>query len=119
KDNNRSVTVERGEVTAAVQRVSQFADERTRAIRMTLGENSVKLSASSSELGESEETLEAPYKGPAIDVGFNAQYLLDFLRAPGGGQVTFELKDEQSAGMLKPAEEDGENYRYIVMPMRI
>ena len=120
KDNTRTVVIERGEITAAVQRVAQFADDRTRAIRMSLkAPNQVKLSASSSELGESEETIEAPYNGDAIDVGFNAQYLLDFLRAPGASQVQFDLKDEQSAGLVHPVDEEGESYRYVVMPMRI
>jgi DNA polymerase-3 subunit beta len=119
KDNTHEVTVERSEITSAVQRVAQFADDRTRAIRMNLKPGQVTLSASSSELGESEETLEAPYQGDEINVGFNAQYLLDFLRATGGGQVTFELKDEQSAGLVRPTEETDEKYRYIVMPMRI
>jgi DNA polymerase-3 subunit beta len=120
KDNTRTVVIERGEITAAVQRVAQFADDRTRAIRMSLkAPNQVKLSASSSELGESEETIEAPYTGDAIDVGFNAQYLLDFLRAPGASQVQFDLKDEQSAGLVHPVDDEGESYRYVVMPMRI
>lgn len=119
KDNTRSVTLERGEITAAVQRVSQFADERTRAIRMSLKPGQVRLSASSSELGESEETIEAPYAGDSIEVGFNAQYLLDFLRAPGSSQITFDLKDEQSAGLVHPDLTEEESYRYVVMPMRI
>ncbi len=52
-------------------------------------------------------------------IGFNAQYLLDFLKAAGTGDVKLELKDAQSAGQLRPAESDDYKYRYIVMPMRI
>jgi DNA polymerase-3 subunit beta len=120
KDNDKTVQVDRTEFTNVVRRVAQFADERTRAIRMSVSEpDQVKLSASSSDLGESEETLEAPYHGPTIDVGFNAQYLLDFLSTPGAAKVNIDLKDDQSAGLLRPVEEDGDNYRYVLMPMRI
>jgi DNA polymerase-3 subunit beta len=54
-------------------------------------------------------------------IGFNSQYLLEFLKVVGTGDVRFEFKDSQSAGQLRPDEApDSEyKYRYIVMPMRI
>jgi DNA polymerase-3 subunit beta len=54
-----------------------------------------------------------------IQIGFNAQYLLDFLKAAGNGDVKLEFKDSQSAGQMRPAEGEEYKYRYIVMPMRI
>ena len=119
KENNRAVVLDREQVTAALRRVSQFADERSHAVRMQLGPNEVKLSSSSSEAGESEETLETEYSDEPLQIGFNSQYLLDFLAAANSGPVCFEFKDEQSAGQLRPAGEDGGRYRYVVMPMRI
>jgi DNA polymerase-3 subunit beta len=55
-----------------------------------------------------------------VEIGFNAQYLLEFLRALSEEKVAFHFKDSQSAGELRPAGE-GVNYeyRYVVMPMRI
>lgn len=119
KDNNRIIVLDRAELAAAVRRVAQFADERSHAVRLQLSEGQVKFSASSSELGESEESIETPYTGETFQVGFNAQYLLEFLGTPGSGSVNVELKDEQSAGLIRPAEEEGDHYRYIVMPMRV
>jgi DNA polymerase-3 subunit beta len=54
-----------------------------------------------------------------MTIGFNAVYLVDFLKAAGTSDVRLELKDSQSAGQLRPAEGDDYKYRYIVMPMRI
>lgn len=119
KENNRSVVLDRDKLTGALRRVSQFADERTRAVRIQLAPDEVRLSSSSSETGESEESLETEYAGEPMQVGFNAQYLLDFLQVASTGAVRVELKDEQSAGQLRPAGEDGSQYRYVVMPMRI
>ncbi len=107
------------ELMAAISRVAQFADERSRAVRVKLEKGELKLSASSTETGESEDSLEVEYNGDALAIGFNAQYLLDFLKATGGADVKLELKDAQSAGQLRPAESDDYKYRYIVMPMRI
>jgi DNA polymerase III subunit beta len=119
KDNNKSITLHGDELAAAISRVAQFADERSRAVRLRLEKGELKLSASSSETGESEDSIEIDYDGDTIAIGFNAQYLLDFLKATGSGDVKLEFKDAQSAGQMRPAENEEYKYRYIVMPMRI
>jgi DNA polymerase III subunit beta len=121
RDNNKSVTVHCDELSGAIQRVAQFADERSNAIRMRLGKNELKISSSNTETGESEDSLETAYAGDEIVIGFNSQYLLEFLKVVSSGDVRFEFKDAQSAGQLRPDEAaDSEyKYRYIVMPMRI
>ncbi len=119
KDNNRSVTLHGEDLAAAISRVAQFADERSRAVRLKLEKGELKLSASSTETGESEDTIETDYNGESLTIGFNAQYVTDFLKAAGAGDVRLELKDAQSAGQLRPAEGEDYKYRYIVMPMRI
>ena len=119
KDNNKSITVNCDDLTGAIQRVAQFADERSRAVRMRMEKGELKISASSTETGESEDSIETNYNGDSITIGFNAQYLLDFLKNAGTGEVRMEFKDAQSAGQLRPAEGDDYKYRYIVMPMRI
>jgi DNA polymerase-3 subunit beta len=119
KDNNKSITLRSEELSAAISRVAQFADERSRAVRLKLEKGEIKLSASSTETGESEDSIETDYNGETLTIGFNAQYVLEFLKAVGSGDVKLELKDAQSAGQLRPAESEDYKYRYIVMPMRI
>ena len=120
KDNNKSVTVRCEDLTGAIQRVAQFADERSGAVRMKLEKNELKVSSSSTESGESEDSIEVQFEGDAIVIGFNSHYLIDFLKVTGAGEVRLEFKDSQSAGQMRPAESADEyNYRYIVMPMRI
>lgn len=119
KDNTKSINLHGEELSAAISRVAQFADERSRAVRLKLEKGELKLSASSTETGESEDSIEIDYDGDALTIGFNAQYVLEFLKAAGAGDVKLELKDAQSAGQLRPAESEDYKYRYIVMPMRI
>jgi DNA polymerase-3 subunit beta len=119
KDNNKSIALHGEDLGAAISRVAQFADERSRAVRLKLEKGELKLSASSTETGESEDSIETDYNGESLTVGFNAQYIIDFLKAAGAGDVRLELKDPQSAGQLRPAESEDYKYRYIVMPMRI
>jgi DNA polymerase III subunit beta len=120
KDHTHVATLQRDEIKSAIERVAQFADERSRAIRVKFLTGEVQVFSSSVEMGESEETVPADYSGPDLEIGFNAQYLLDFLRAISTAQVAFELKDQKSAGELRPAGEGiTDQYRYVVMPMRI
>jgi DNA polymerase-3 subunit beta len=119
KDVSKSITLQGEELGAAIARVAQFADERSRAVRLRLEKGELKLSASSTETGESEDSIEIAYDGEPMAIGFNAQYLIDFIKATGSREVKLELKDAQSAGQLRPAEGEDYKYRYIVMPMRI
>src|SRR6202158_4843063 len=119
KDNSKIVPLNSDELNSAILRVAQFADERSRAVRLRLEKGELKISASSTEAGESEDSIEAPYTGDPLTIGFNAQYLVEFLKPAGTAEVRLELKDPQSAGQFRPAEGDDYKYRYIVMPMRI
>lgn len=121
RDNNKSVAVPTDQLFAAIQRVAQFADERSGAIRLRLDRNELKISSSSSDAGESEDSLETAYADEALTIGFNSAYLLDFLKAAGTRDIRLEFKDPQSAGQMRPEDTpDSEfKYRYIVMPMRI
>jgi DNA polymerase-3 subunit beta len=80
----------------------------------------IRIFSSISETGESEETVPAQYEGTSVEIGFNAQYLMDFLRVVSEDQVEFSFKDPHSAAEVRPGGEPGQYaYRYVVMPMRI
>jgi DNA polymerase-3 subunit beta len=119
RDANKTVALERAELQEALRRVSQLADQRSHAVKFMLSKEGLELSASSPEYGEAKEVIEKEFKGETISIGFNAQYLLDFLAAAADGPISFELKDEQSAGQLRPLADESTRYRYVVMPMRI
>jgi DNA polymerase-3 subunit beta len=121
RDNTKFAVVRSSELAAAIGRVAQFADEHSHAVRLKLESNELKLSANSNESGESEDTIDTPYTSDPIAVGFNSDYILEFLKALGNeGEVRLEFKDSQSAGQMRPEDPDAEyKYRYVLMPMRI
>src|SRR6201987_6000776 len=119
RDNHKTVTLERVELSDAVRRVSQLADQRSHVVKLAVSKEGIEISASSPEYGEAKETIEKDYKGDAISIGFNASYVLDFLAAAAEGRISIELKDEQSAGQMRPLADESYRYRYIIMPMRI
>jgi DNA polymerase-3 subunit beta len=119
RDANKTLVLDRAELQDALRRVSQLADQRSHAVKFMLAKEGLEISASSPEYGEAKETIDKEFNGEPISIGFNAQYLLDFLAATADGPISFELKDEQSAGQLRPTADESTRYRYVVMPMRI
>lgn len=117
--SDKKVVLERDRLATAVRRVSLLSSERSRALKLSLSEGRLELSTSAPELGEARESLAVDYGGDAVEVGFNAQYLADFLGAAGTPEVSLELRDHESQGILRPKGEGHADHRYVVMPMRL
>lgn len=117
--NDKLLRLESAPFADVVRRVALLSSERSRAVKFTLAPGSVEISSSNPEVGEAAEALDVDYSGAALEVGFNAKYLLDFLQAMGPGPVIMALKDDATQGLLRPVGTDGRDYRYVVMPMRI
>jgi DNA polymerase-3 subunit beta len=117
--NDRTFPVDREEIAAAIRRVAILSDERSRTIKLAIGGGTLEITASHSDLGEAHETLEVDYNKEDLQVGFNYQYLLDFLSTADEPDVSFEFKDSESAAQLRVQPSTDYNYRYVVMPMRI
>jgi DNA polymerase-3 subunit beta len=119
RGNERTFLINREEIAAAIRRVAILSDERSHSVRLVLSNGSLEVSASHSDLGEAHETLEIDYNKEDLQVGFNYQYLLEFLTTADEPEVSFEFKDSESAAQLRVQPSSDYNYRYVVMPMRI
>ena len=107
------------ELEDVVRRVSLLADDRLRGVRFALDKDRLEVSASSPEYGEAKECIEVLYGHEAVNISFNAQYLLDFLRtATGVTSIRMQLKDGESAAEFRACGDDGGQNRYILMPLR-
>jgi DNA polymerase-3 subunit beta len=115
KDNDKIATFDLDEMRAAVRRVSLMADERTRSIRVTIREGELEVSAKSSEEGEGNEFVQADYQGDEVTLGFNAQYLQEFLNVVGSGAAEAASGESSSgdtaAGEGQTTETDGDKVR--------
>jgi DNA polymerase-3 subunit beta len=118
KANDKRIEFERDRLASAVRRVALVSNERSRAVRLQIDKGKVEIASSSQEFGEAHEELRADYDGGALQISFNAQYVLDFLSVVGTDVVTLELKDEMSQALMKPVGAEGYDYLYVVMPMR-
>ena len=119
KSNDKSVLFDSSLLNQAIRRVALMADDRSHAIRFHLAPNQLQISSQNAEEGEARETVATDYAGDEAEIGFNAQYLQDFLNVVGDAQVAFEFKDSNSQAQLRPAQDADYDYKYIVMPMRL
>ena len=120
RNNDRTchVSIEkRSQQPFDVSRYFRMSDPEQSGSR--LGKGTLEVTASHSDLGEAHETMEVNYTKEELQVGFNYQYLLDFLTTADEDQINFEFKDSESAAQLRAASGTDYNYRYVVMPMRI
>ncbi|MBM3564658.1 MAG: DNA polymerase III subunit beta [Alphaproteobacteria bacterium] len=115
--NDKELEVARLAFTEAVDRVSAISSEKSRAVKLKLGKNMVELSATSAENGSASEEIEVAYKGPSIEIGFNARYLLDITQQMTGETVRLTMADAASPTVLRDAGDA--SGLYVLMPMRV
>ena len=119
KSNDKRVEFDRDRLTSAVRRVALLSNERSRAVRFQMDNGKVEITSSSPEFGEAHELIVVDYPGPAVQICFNAQYVLDFLNVVETDVVSLSLKDEVSQAVMKPVGAEGYDYTYVIMPMRV
>ena len=121
QSNEKKVSISREAFTKALRRVSVISRERANAVRFdfeeTVSGGNLVISSSNPDLGEAREEVAADYKGDKLTAGFNARYLIETLGAMNADRIVLELQDPLSPVLVK--EEGREDYRCVVMPMRI
>jgi DNA polymerase-3 subunit beta len=115
--NDKQLVVDKGEFAAAVDRVSTISSERGRAVKMALADGRLTLSVTNPDSGSAVEEIEVEYDAPAIDIGFNARYLLDIASQLDGETALFRLADPGSPTLIQ--DHEGASALYVLMPMRV
>ncbi len=119
KGNDKTAEFDSTSLGQAIRRVALMADDRSHAIRFHLTPGSLTISSETAEEGKATEVVTTEYAGEETEIGFNAAYLQEFLNVVNDGSVAFEFKDGNSQAQLRPSSDDGYDYKYIVMPMRL
>ena len=111
------LTLDRQTILQALQRAAILSNEKFRGVRFVMTEKNMRIISSNSEQEEAQEDIENEYHGPALDIGFNVNYLIDGLTNANTPEITFSFGDSNSSILITvPGNED---FKYVVMPMRI
>jgi DNA polymerase-3 subunit beta len=114
-ESERQVILPRARFLETLRRVALISTDRTSAVKLELTTNQLRVTSQNPDLGEAKEDL--VYPGAPIKIGFNARYVQEVLTAVDGDQITLELADELSPGVVRPLGD--KSYVAVIMPMRI
>jgi len=115
--HSKRIELERTTLLSALQRAAILSNEKFRGVRLVLSDDQLKIICTNSEQEEAEEELPVGYHGDALDIGFNINYLLDVLTNVTTDKVYLNFGDANSSALVTLPERD--DYKYVVMPMRI
>ena len=120
KDNDRIAIADKVALAGALKRMSVIASDQTHRIRMSFNAGMVKFSVQTPDLGEAQDELPVRYTGDPLDIGFNANYLLEILRYIPTDEVKLTFKAPERAATLEPEQwSDPAQYLCLVMPLRL
>ncbi|MFN0066556.1 MAG: DNA polymerase III subunit beta [Limisphaerales bacterium] len=114
-DSKERIRVVREELLQALRRAEIMTSEKSNSVKLTFSKNNLAITANTPEVGEARESLAINYKGPDLQIAFNPAYVMDPLRALEVEEVTLDLNDELSPGVLRTEAQ----FLYVIMPMRV
>jgi DNA polymerase III subunit beta len=117
KGYKNSFTIGRDQLLRSLQRAAIMTSDKFKGIRCIVSPGSMKISSTNADQEEAVEELEIDYGGDTIDIGFNVTYLLDVLNNLKCDNVCISLGDANSSALLTIP--DNDDFKYVVMPMRI
>jgi len=115
KETEHRVKIERELMLECVHRAALVTSDKSNSVKIKVSKNLLEISGSSSEYGESHESMAIAYDGPEVQVAFNPQFLMEPLKALTKDEVFFEFKDELSPGLFKTLD----NFICVIMPLRL
>ena len=123
QDNDKFVTVERGELLSAIKRVAIFTSNISKQIKLILEENKIYLKGKDEEIGtDGDEYIPCEYTGSNMEIGFNYKYLEEALQNIDGkteeDKIVMSFSEPTRPSLLKRSKDD-ENLLMLIMPVRI
>jgi DNA polymerase-3 subunit beta len=110
------VKLPRAELLEVTRRVSQLA-QRNAALRLSLSDGELVVSAETPDLGDAREAIPAPYSGELLEIGFNPEFVRDGLESIDADEIVLKLISPLRPGLLEPSGSD--DFSYLVMPIRL
>ncbi len=126
-DNNKLMTVTRGELLDKVRRVSILSDTVNHLVKFTVDKDVLTISAEDADRGEmGEEKLQVQWSGgDSMNIGFNSTYITEAMGSIDAPKVRFALSSATRAATIKPIHEEKkaavpeQDILILVMPLRL
>ena len=117
KNHKNHITLGRAPLLASLQRTAIMTSEKFKGVRLNVEPGMLRVASNNAEQEEAVDELDIDYGGDAIEIGFNVTYIIDVLGNMGQDMVRVDLADGNSSALITIPE--NEDFKYVVMPMRI
>ena len=123
KTHSTRTVVDTASLLKAVRVAFLFARDNANIVRLKIqpangsGGGHVSLAATSSDMGDSVNDLEAMIEGDDLEISFNAKYLIDVLSQIDEPQVVLETTQPTRPGTIRPLGIGEDVFLHVVMPM--
>lgn len=119
RDNDKRMRADKERLAGALRRMAVMASDQTHRVRLSLGDDTLQFFVSTPDVGEGSEQMPVSYEGEPLDIGFNASYVLEVLRAIDSDEVEMTFKAPERAALIEPADSADGAYLCLVMPLRL
>ncbi len=121
QNNEKRLIVNKNMFASSVKRVAILSNSITHQIRLSLNANNLEVSTLDQEIGgEAKENITGSYTGEAMEIGYNAQYMLEIVAQIESEEVVFELNNPTTAGLVHATvNKENEDYVCLIMPLRL
>jgi DNA polymerase-3 subunit beta len=117
KKSAKKLSINREKLLKGVRRAALLADARTGAVELLAYSNKLIIRSQTPQVGEAREEMDINYSGEEIRTAYSARYILDILKNISSKEVSLELNEPLSPGVIRPVSK--EDYLCVIMPMRI
>ena len=117
RNHTNELVLGRQALLSSLQRTAIMTSDKFKGVRLNIEPGSLRIAASNAEQEEATDEIEIEYAGDAIEIGFNVTYLMDVLTNMNQDMVRLSLSDGNSSALITLP--DSEDFKYVVMPMRI
>ncbi len=111
------IEMARSALLEAMKRTVILSDDRYRAVKITLDEDTMEVYSTNPDLGEAKENLKVNYTGKKLEVAFNPRYFIDALQPMISETVTLGFVDSSKPCII--AGEADKGFTGLIMPMRL
>jgi DNA polymerase-3 subunit beta len=115
--NDKLLIAPTKDLSAAVDRVATISTDRSRAVKLSVGDGRLTLSAVSPDAGRAVEELDVDYADQALEIGFNARYMLEMSAQIEGDEIELAMADAGSPTVVSDPKDS--STVYVLMPMRV
>ncbi len=121
KENPNLLSIQKDDFYSSLKRTSIFSNKTTHQVVLKMSGAELTVSAQDLDFSnEASEKLACDYQGNAMEIGFNAKFLLEMLGALDSSDINIELSTPNRAGIIRPTEkEEEEDLLMLVMPVML